>query len=289
MARSEIQTQHEQMLYPVVRVRTEQAGGSGTAIYSARDASGEVRTYVLTNHHVVDDAIKVVTEFEPRVGKDIKRPVLKTVSAERFQYNNLSHCVGSFGIQADIVAYNKRMDLALLQLRDTENALPYVAALIPEEAVEECHVFDECYAVGAALGHPPLMTHGRINHMDDEIDDEVYWLSDAQIIYGNSGGAVFRPRDGRYELIGVPSRIAVNMHGFSADAITHLGYFAPPERIYRLLRQWDYEFIFDESRTPEECDAERERKANEARKILEWQEGPLVGGPPERDEREGEE
>ncbi len=60
------------------------------------------------------------------------------------------------------------------------------------------------------------MTHGDIQHMDDEIDNEVYWMSTAQTIFGNSGGAVFRPRNGHYEFIGVPSRIAVTMTGFSA-------------------------------------------------------------------------
>lgn len=284
-----IQQMHEEMLYPVMRVRTEKAGGSGTVLYSAKDASGKVRTYVLTNHHVVGDAIKVVTDFDPRVGKDIKHVVTKRVNCEQFQYNELSHCVGSLGIQADIVAHNERMDLALLELRDRENEMPYVAALIPEDEIDNCHVFDEAFAVGASLGHAPMLTDGRIVHMDDEIDDYTYWMSTAQIIFGNSGGAMFRLRKGHYELLGVPSRISVANLGFSADPITHMGYFAPPDRVYAFLRANDYHFVFDPKKTPEECDKERERRRNEARKILEWQEGPLMGAPPEDEPQTGQE
>ena len=41
----------------------------------------------------------------------------------------------------------------------------------------------------------------------------------AQTILGNSGGAVLRPRNGHYELIGVPSRIAVTMTGMDISGV----------------------------------------------------------------------
>ena len=49
-----LQELHERILYPVVRVRTGSAGGSGTVIMSQADPEneGEFQTFVLTNHHV---------------------------------------------------------------------------------------------------------------------------------------------------------------------------------------------------------------------------------------------
>ena len=58
-ANKETIQKHEQMFYPTVRVRAKNAGGSGTVVYSKKH-NNEVHTYVVTNHHVVSDCIKVV-------------------------------------------------------------------------------------------------------------------------------------------------------------------------------------------------------------------------------------
>ena len=49
---------HEEMFYPTVRVRTHKAGGSGTVVYS-QECDGEVHTYIVTNHHVISDNVKI--------------------------------------------------------------------------------------------------------------------------------------------------------------------------------------------------------------------------------------
>ena len=63
-----------------------------------------------------------------------------------------------------------------------------------------------------------------------------------------------------YEYIGVPSRISIQPMGFSADAITHMGYFIPIERVYKLLEENDYQFIYDESKSIEDCNQARKEK-----------------------------
>ena len=80
-------------------------------------------------------------------------------------------------------------------------------------------------------------------------------MSTAQTIFGNSGGALYRYSDERerYEYIGIPSRITVQPLGFSADSITHMGYFIPIERVYNLLRENNYDFIYDSSISFEDC------------------------------------
>ena len=255
---------HLEMFYPTVRVRTKKAGGSGTIVYSKK-FKDETYTYVITNHHVIADNINVEKKWNPILKKKIDTEILDTVAVEFFKYNNYSHCIGSFAVEADIVAYSEYdggQDWALLRTRDKENLHEYVANIYPLDKLDSIHIFDNCFAVGASLGHPPIATEGHICYMDDEIDHYKYWMSTAQTIFGNSGGSVYRWSSSRkqYEYIGIPSRISVQPMGFSADAITHMGYFIPIDRIYKLLNKNDYQFIYDETRDPVSCEKKRLKK-----------------------------
>jgi|TARA_R100000084_G_C4647847_1_gene147844 S1-C subfamily serine protease len=263
-ASKEIIQKHEQMFYPTVRVRTKKAGGSGTVVYSKKHKD-EVYTYVITNHHVISDSVHLEKKWNPVLKRKIDTEILDTVYVEFFRFNNFSHTVGSFAVEADIVAYsevNGGQDWALLRVRDKENTADYVANLFPLNDIENVHIFDETFAVGASLGHPPVASNGMITYMDDEIEHFKYWMSSAPTIFGNSGGAVYRWSDNRkrYEYIGIPSRISIQPMGFSADAITHMGYFIPIDRVYKLLDDNDYQFIYDESKSIEDCKKARDKK-----------------------------
>ena len=263
-ASKEIIKKHTEMFYPTVRVRSKRAGGSGTVVYS-EEYNKDVYTYVITNHHVVAESIQIEKKWDPILKRKVDKETLDTVYVEFFKYNNYSHCIGSFAVEADIVAYSEvdgGQDWALLRVRDKENKADNVANLFPINDVDNVHIFDECYAVGASLGHPPIASKGMITYMDDEIDHYKYWMSSAQTIYGNSGGSVFRWSESRklYEYIGVPSRISVQPVGFSADAITHMGYFIPIARIYKLLEENNFQFIYDSSFSIEDCENDRNLK-----------------------------
>ena len=268
----EIKQKHTEMFYPTVRVRTRKAGGSGTVIYS-KEFKKESCTYVITNHHVISDNIKVQKKWNPILKKKVDTEILDTVSVEFFRYNNFSHCIGSFAVEADIVAYSEYdggQDWALLKTRDTESTHEFVAELYPKKEIKSIHIFDSCFAVGASLGHPPIATEGHISYMDDEIDHYKYWMSTAQTIFGNSGGSVYRwsKRRERYEYIGIPSRISIQPMGFSADAITHMGYFIPIDRIYDLLDENEYQFIYDKDHNISECRKRRLEKQDESKQLL---------------------
>jgi len=263
-ASKEIIQKHEQMFYPTVRVRTKKAGGSGTVVYSEK-YKDEVYTYVITNHHVVADSVKVEKKWDSVLKRKVDKEILDTVFVEFFRYNNYSHTVGSFAVEADIVAYSEvdgGQDWALLRVRDKENKADWVANMFQLKELENIHIFDEVYAVGASLGHPPVASDGHISYMDDEIDHYKYWMSSAPTIFGNSGGAVYRWNDDnkQYEYIGIPSRISIQPMGFSADAITHMGYFIPIDRIYNLLEENDYQFIYDDKVSIEDCEKARKEK-----------------------------
>ena len=263
-ASKEIIQKHEQMFYPTVRVRTKKAGGSGTVVYS-KEHKGEVYTYVITNHHVIADSVKIEKKWDSVLKRKTDKEKLDTVFVEFFRYNNYSHTVGSFAVEADIVAYSEvegGQDWALLRVRDKENTADWVANMFPLDDIDNVHIFDQSYAVGASLGHPPVASEGMITYMDDEIDSYKYWMSSAPTIFGNSGGAVYRWSDNRkrYEYIGIPSRISIQPMGFSADAITHMGYFIPIERVYKLLEENDYQFIYDDKISIDDCNKARDKK-----------------------------
>jgi S1-C subfamily serine protease len=263
-ASKEIIQKHEQMFYPTVRVRTKKAGGSGTVVYS-ETYNKEVYTYVITNHHVISDSVHLEKKWDPVLKRKVDKEILDTVYVEFFRFNNYSHTVGSFAVEADIVAYSEvdgGQDWALLRVRDKENEADYVANMFPLDDIENIHIFDQSYAVGASLGHPPVASEGMITYMDDEIEHFKYWMSSAPTIFGNSGGAVYRYSANRkqYEYIGIPSRISIQPMGFSADAITHMGYFIPIDRVYKLLDDNNYQFIYDSSISIEDCKSARDKK-----------------------------
>lgn len=224
--------EHAEMLYTVTMVRTTASTGSGTVIYSAK-RDGECVSFVLTNFHVVESAIAIESEWSPDAGKKVDRERRDQVRVEWWDYNGLSRAVGTRGKQADIEAYDKAADLALLRLVDRERCVSPVAYLLPENAA--IHTFDPVWAVGAGLGRPPFPTFGYIANLDTLIDGYRYQLSSAPIIFGNSGGALFRHSTSRnrYELIGVPSKMSAA--GFGA-AVSHMAWSIPMETVYRFLR-----------------------------------------------------
>jgi hypothetical protein len=273
-----IEKMHKEMLYTSLRVRTEKAGGSGTVLYSGPSDSEDKENYVLTNHHVIEDCIKVDEKWDSMLGRKIRVETKATVRAEVFKYNFLSRNVGQTGLEADIVAYDARLDLALLKLRDIR-PLEYIASIYPKENLRDIHIYDEITAVGAQLGVPPISTNGQIVYMDTEIENEKYFMGTYQSIFGSSGGAVFRYSEERdaYEFIGVPARVAVLGSLFSVDVITHLSYFVPIESIYKFLDAWCYEFIYDETKDIQECHERRAKKQADARKTLERMYGIVEG------------
>lgn len=249
---------HEKYLYPVVRVSVDRGSGSGTIIYSDLVEDGKYSTYILTNHHVIASAIRITSEWDSDLGKEVKRESRSIVYVEVFKYRNLSTPVGTMKLEADVVIYNKAEDMAIVKIR-LDDKMKYVATLPDKDKTEEYRVADESIASGCSLGHPPLISIGPITRLGLQVDSFPYDMSAAQIIFGNSGGAMFAS-DGT--LIGVPSRVA--MAGWSA-AVTHMGLFIPIKRVYDWLEKEHYDFIFDPEKN-EKTSLEIREKEIEAKK-----------------------
>ena len=267
----EVEKRHHEIIWPTVRIRAKDAWGSGTVIYSKSDKSGKFHTYILTCHHVIASNIKVEKVWDQRVGIEVKKEIRTPVEVQFFYYENLSYAKGLSGShRAEIVCYDERQDIALLELEMQAREIEWVATLYPEDKIRDVHVYDAVFACGAAMAHEPIATDGIITFMNEIIDDYDYWMTTAQIIFGNSGGAVFRysvERD-KFEFIGIPARVEVNISGFSAQAITHMGFFVPITRIYNLFRENQYEFLFNPEVTYEDCEKQRKLKAEEDKKLF---------------------
>lgn len=251
---------HERYIYPVVRVSHGPFGGSGTIIYSQLNKNGVYSTYILTNHHVISGAITIEEKWDTDLQKNVKREKRSIVYVEIFKYRDLSTPIGTLKVEADIVIYNADEDMALIKLRSEDQA-KYVASLFVGKSY---NTMDETVAVGCSLGFPPLPTAGHITRKNFQLDSLAYDMSSSQIIYGNSGGAMFLADTG--ELIGIPSRLAVIGWG---TPIPHMGLFIPIERILDWLEEEHYDFIYDNSKVEVDClelrakEIESKKKAKE--------------------------
>ena len=248
---------HEKYVYPIVRVSDNSGTGSGTVVYSEGKVDGYksekemFSTYILTNHHVISGAIKIEKEWDTQLQKEVKKERRSVVYVEIFKYRDLSTPVGTLKIEADIVIYNETEDMAVLKLRYDE-PVAYTAMMPAKDATKNYRVLDEAITSGCSLGWPTLPSKGIITRISYLLDSVPYDMSSAQIIYGNSGGAMFL-KDGTF--IGIPSRVAVM--GW-AGAVTHMGAFIPVFRIYEWLEKEHYDFIYDPEKSEAVCLEERE-------------------------------
>lgn len=259
----DIKELHERILYPVVRIRTKKAGGSGTIIYSAPNPEDkeEYQTFIMTCHHVIADAISYKKEFHPVLKRDIKQEFLEKVDVELFDYVYLSKVNSSNSYKADIVAYDTSHDIAILMLQ-TPKRCSYVAKLIPNGKIKDVKLFMPTWTSGCSLLHDPFANPGYVTYLTDIIDNKLYWMGNGASIFGNSGGAVFLAETG--EQIGITARISVIPIGFGADIITWMGWFVAPQRFYEFFDEQELKFLYDPADTYTKAIERRKKKAKEA-------------------------
>ncbi|HEV3029302.1 MAG TPA: serine protease [Planctomycetota bacterium] len=212
--------QHD-ILTPSVQVNVKGNVGGGTLLFSRGTHS-----YVITACHVVQKII-------PGHDEETREPVEVTLYDDKG--------VPADTIDADLVAWDDRKDVALLRLRLVRE-LPNPAKLATRETLRGIHVFTPIYAVGCPLGHDPLPTLGEIATLNKEVNGERFWMMNAPTIFGNSGGGVFH-RQTR-ELIGV-SVMVCTYDGAVSTPVPHLGIMVSLETVYDWLDELHYPFIYD--------------------------------------------
>jgi hypothetical protein len=258
---------HVKMLYPVVRVRTEKSGGSGTVIYSKPDPEKpeEYQSFVITCEHVVNDAIKTKRDWDSLIKKTIEKEVLEQVNVEVFDYVYMSKVNSSNSCKASIVAYDKMHDIAILKL-DSPKKIEYTTEMVDRNQISEIKLFTPTWTSGCSLGHEPFANPGYVTYLNEIIDNKLYWMSNGASIFGNSGGAVFLAETGKQ--IGITARISTIQLGFGVDVVTWMGFFVAPQRIYEFFDQQELKFLYDSGDTYKAAMTRRAAKEKEARLMV---------------------
>jgi S1-C subfamily serine protease len=218
--RDPVKLQHD-ILSPSVQVNVKGSVGGGTLLFSK-----DTHSYVISACHVLQKII---------VGRDdeTREPVEVTL------YNDRGESTDT--VDADLVAWDDRKDLALLRLRAVHE-FPNAARLASRETLKSTRIFTPIYAVGCPLGHDPLPTLGEIATLNKEVNGERFWMMNAPTIFGNSGGGVFH-RETR-ELLGV-SVMVCTYDGAVSTPVPHLGIMVSLETVYDWLDDLHYQFIYD--------------------------------------------
>lgn len=259
---------HKHILYPVVRVLTEHAAGTGVVIYSGATPETadkpadeqEFETYIITCHHVVEDAIKFVKKWSNIAKKDVVVEANEMVRAEFFKYEKLSRCVGATTLDAEVVCWDKPLDIALLRIKCAEK-IEAVAKLYARGKSDDVKLGMPMMSCGCSMAHQPFFTFGNLSSKGDQIDAKEYWMTSANVIFGNSGGPVFL--ESTYEYLGNTARVASVNLGFGVDIITWMGFFIPIDSIYGFLEENFFQFIYDKAFNSTQCEKLRKEKMEE--------------------------
>jgi len=236
---------HKEMLYPTVLVTTgnSRGTGSGTVIFSEM-YEGEWESYVLTNYHVIQNAISIQKIFDSDAQETKEVEMRRPVKIDIYEYNNYSTAIGTTGRTGNIVAYDKLRDLALVRIDDKEKPVQFVGKLYPEKA-DGPWIFQETYAVGSGLGAPPFPTVGLLSGYGKDRDGRALFLSSSPIIFGNSGGSLWVKSERGYEMIGVPSMVSAYGWG---NVVSHMGWSRPISEIRIFFRANKFGFLIGDDR-----------------------------------------
>ncbi|GEM_PF-6353973 len=182
-----------QIIDPVVFVRVSEIyTGTGVVIYSGVGKnSGDVATFVVTNFHVISELIS----------QEEGAAVYKPAKVWIYRYAEKGSLSSRGMYVANIVAFDKEADLALLQLHGNSDTLTNVAKI----GRSPPRVLEQVFAVGSGLGWVPFPTLGMVSYVDEKTI-----LASAPIILGSSGGGLFALNHdtGQHELVGVAKTIS---------------------------------------------------------------------------------
>ncbi len=208
---------------------------------------------ILTAHHCIKGQIKTV--IRDVIGDDgelekVTFEKLSRVKVEQKDYLKYE-AVGSISYQTEILAYDKKHDLALLQLVG-KNIRSTMAAQV-RGADDEVLRGEPVIAIGNPLGLDATITSGVVSSTNrkfkvsfSQIDEMNMIQFDANINGGNSGGAL---TDSIGRVIGI---VVASVRG------SDLGFAIPIFDIYPMLDEICMASIYDTDADDEACLAEKE-------------------------------
>ncbi|CAK0801331.1 unnamed protein product [Prorocentrum cordatum] len=166
------EVRRDQMILPAARIQTPK-GVTGSGFVLCQGANG---TFVLTNHHVIRDAIQQSDRWDPVAKSSSKVERTQPISVQVFRYDDRGRHVQTVTTSAQIVGYTQygdewdfEGDLALLKLQVNLDDLPHSTLIGEQEFMDEVRTLDEIVMVGCPDGSElPLPTTGHIASLTEE-------------------------------------------------------------------------------------------------------------------------
>lgn len=199
------------MILPTTRIKTH-TGTQGTGFAIGCNENG---TFVLTNHHVVQDCIQQDDRWDPvdKSSKKVER--LRPVNVEVFKYDERGTHIQTVITSADVVAYTQygdewdfEGDIALLQLKVAVDGLPCACLIAEDDYLDEVRTLDDVVMIGCPGGaKTPIATKGHIASIELQRAGMGLLLSHVFGNPGSSGSPVYRFSEDRgvYEVIAIHS------------------------------------------------------------------------------------
>lgn len=198
------------ILYPTVMIGTKKANGSGVVI-SSKKKKDYYETYVLTNYHVVSDSLES-----------------KNIIVTFFECKNWSKDVVEVIGYAEVVDFNKKLDLALLKLYSNTN---HFCVCFYSGKLTDIYIFDKVYACGCGLGYSPIVTSGYVSRLNEQKDNR--WIVTSPVTDGSSGSGVYLVKNN--QLIGIACETGTT--GKNID-VAHICFIIPVNIIRKFLKKY---------------------------------------------------
>jgi len=182
--------------------------GTGVVVYSQRRATNvdpRYYTYILTCAHVVN------------------RYKNLPLSIECFQYADSTSITSIASYSGEVVAVDRKRDIAVIQIISAK-PFPEVVAILSPSNFYNHPIYQAAYVIGCGLGQRPFITNGNISSYLEEKDPDAHVTVDfafqvtAPTIYGNSGGGVY---DAEGHLMGLIQTISLVDTGIPCSHIAH--------------------------------------------------------------------
>lgn len=215
---------------------------------------------VITADHCVEEYIDTKTvQHKDEATGEVKQIEVETVSDARLAQKSYQgyQLVGDSSYQAKILVHEKKVDMALMQIRADKIPHTVYSHILPADKKVERG--DRVWVVGNPLGMlDASLTSGVVSsttrmYNTPWADDEPvpFIQTDASINGGNSGGALYND-DG--EFIGIPDAGWRGANG--------LGLTLTPESVRKFLDKNCFAEVYDDKKSRHECIEQKRKEEN---------------------------
>lgn len=218
------------ILEPSALVKGGYGSGSGCILLHTVKGDAKPTCYILTAGHVIQDLRSITEELDKTTGRMRKKEKWKYASIVQIIYSESHKRVGKVEMDAEVVAYSKEDDLALLKMKKKGFVACSIKLLASDEQIR---MGTDVYHCGSRSGEAGAnsLTDGIISALSRYVDEKEYHQTTAPASPGSSGGGIF--------LKGTKEYIGLVTMGRGET----MGLFIPINRIRKWLGTTEYAFL----------------------------------------------